>query len=399
MNSKRCRILYVELPGVIGGTITGLYELVRHLDTSCYEPIVLFYRQNHPYRDRFERLGIKVLTLGEKDGFSSNLHRILIPGLAKYQERLARGYWAASVVARVAFLLKKERIDLVHHNDNLPKDRYTIIAARIANVPQVCHIRTLKELSILDRQLARSVNFFIYMSKAIEQLYLESGISVEKGQVIYDGFDPTDFKEIGSSHTAKVRAEFGIDKQDRIISNIGRLDNWKGQDYFITAIAEVVKDHPNIKAVLVGAPESTPWNQIYYQKLQKMVKDLQLTKHVIFTGHRTDVPQIMASSDIIVHSSSKPEPFGRVIVEGMLAARPVIATAAGGALDIIEDKVTGILVPPKDADKMAKAILWLLQNTKQTDVMSRKACERAKERFSVERHVSLITQVYQKVLA
>jgi glycosyltransferase involved in cell wall biosynthesis len=126
---------------------------------------------------------------------------------------------------------------------------------------------------------------------------------------------------------------------------------------------------------------------------------LQLSDHFIFTGFRADVPRIMATSDIVVHSASEPEPFGRVIVEAMAAGRPVVATAAGGPLDIIEDQVTGLLVPPQNAALMAKAIQQLLQNREQATMIGQRAQQVAKERFSVEQHVTAVQRIYQKILA
>jgi glycosyltransferase involved in cell wall biosynthesis len=393
--SQRYRILYVELPGVVGGTVTGLYELVRHLDPSRYEPIVLFHKANHPFRHRFEEIGVKVLDLGEPQDESRSPKGNAI---AKLQHRISRGYWAASLVARAVRVIQREKIDLVHHNDNLPKDRYTVMAAKLANVRQICHIRTLKGLSSFDRKLAGVVDQFIYMSKAIEQVYRDAGISASQGQVVYDGFTPTVYDAIDPNEIASLRTEFGVTDDDWLISNVGRLDNWKGQDYFLEAIAEVVKIHPNVKALLVGAPESTPWNQAYYQKLKQMVVDLDLSKQVIFTGYRSDIPRILAASDIMVHSSSLPEPFGRVVVEGMLARCPVIATGAGGVLDIIDEKETGLLVPPKDAMSMAKAMLWILQDREQAKFMGQRARQRAEQKFSVEQHIAAVQKIYESIL-
>jgi glycosyltransferase involved in cell wall biosynthesis len=100
-----------------------------------------------------------------------------------------------------------------------------------------------------------------------------------------------------------------------------------------------------------------------------------------------------------VHSSSEPEPFGRVIVEAMAAGRPVVATAAGGVLDIIEDQVTGLLVPPKNATLMAKAIQQLFQNRDQAEMIGQRAQQEAKRRFSVEQHVKAVQRIYQKILS
>ena len=99
-----------------------------------------------------------------------------------------------------------------------------------------------------------------------------------------------------------------------------------------------------------------------YQEIKNLTKELNLTKQVIFTGEREDILQIMTASDVIVHSSSNPEPFGRVIVEGMLSKKPVIATAVGGVPEIIRNGVAGILIPPGNKGAMRNAMLELAEN-------------------------------------
>ena len=183
-----------------------------------------------------------------------------------------------------------------------------------------------------------------------------------------------------------------------MVSNVGRLDWWKGHDYFLQAMAEVIQAQPSVKALIVGEPDSARRNQAYYQRLQKLVTELELSEHVIFTGFRADIPRIMAASDIVVHSASEPEPFGRVVVEAMLTGRPVIATAAGGVLDIIEDQVTGLLVPPKNAALMAQAVQQILQNPEQAKMMGQRAQQNARERFSVKQHVTAVQHIYERIL-
>lgn len=408
-NSKRQRILYIERPAFLGGSVIGLYQLVCGLDTDRYEPIILFYGPN-PYRQHFEDLGHKVITLSEAaptpPATTTNTRDIAV-SLERYHKCLAEGYRLAKqsylllrsdlpLAWRIGKLIKQYNIDLVHHNNNLPGNRATIIAAWLARVPQVCHVRMLLEFSVIDRFLARSVNAFIYMSTAIEQLYHNLGIPTDKGQVIYDAFDTDIYKQPNLPH--ELQSELGITNQDYVISNIGRIDWWKGQDYFLQAIAEVVQKQPQVKALIIGEPDATPATQAYYQKLQHLVKELDLSEHVIFTGFRSDIPQILAATNMVVHSSSEPEPFGRVIIEGMAAGKPVIATAAGGVLDIIEDGITGILVPPKNAASMAQAAHQLIKHQDQAKKMGQYAQKHVEERYSIDKHAAAVQQLYQRIL-
>ena len=168
MNSKRHRILYVEKPPFVGGSVIGLYELVSNLDTSRYEPIILFHGPN-PYRERFQELGVQVFALSEETPVTppSRSRRDIAASLSRYSRWLARGYRTAKkayiitqqdwpLARRVAHLIKNETIDLVHHNNSLPGNRSTILAARLARVPQVCHVRMLHKFSSFERRLASS---------------------------------------------------------------------------------------------------------------------------------------------------------------------------------------------------------------------------------------------------
>lgn len=407
MASRRHRILYIEKPVSVGGSVISLYELVRGLDTSRYEPVVLFYGPN-PYRERFRALGARVVTLSERPPVaapSAGSSRDIAASLRRYGNWMAAGYRDAKQVyllvrrdwplaRRLARLIKGEAVDLVHCNNSV--SRATAVAAWLAGVPHVGHVRMLRKLSLVDRYLAHFVDSFIFISKAVEQCYRSQGVPASRGQVVYNPIDLDAFAH--ADHGAKFRAELGLAGQDRLISNVGRLDWWKGHDDFLRAMAEVIRSQPEAKALIVGAPDATPRNQAYYRRLQELVTDLGLSDHVIFTGYRTDVPRIMAASDVVVHSSSEPEPFGRVIVEAMAAGRPVVATAAGGVLDIIEDQVSGLLVSPRDSTSMARAIQQLLQNRDQARTMGQCARRQAGERFSVERHVAAVQRIYQRIL-
>ena len=129
-----------------------------------------------------------------------------------------------------------------------------------------------------------------------------------------------------------------------------------------------------------------------------MVEKLQLSENIIFTGYRSDIPNVMASSNIIVHSASEPEPFGRVIVEGMLAGKPVVATSAGGVLEIIQDGINGLLVPLKDSIAMASAIVYLIKFPCHAKKIGEKAQKYANQQFNSKKHVKIIQDIYKNLL-
>jgi glycosyltransferase involved in cell wall biosynthesis len=119
---------------------------------------------------------------------------------------------------------------------------------------------------------------------------------------------------------------------------------------------------------------------------------------VIFTGHRRDVDALMAASDVVVHSSAEAEPLGRVVMEAIALARPVIATGAGGVPEMVEDGVTGFLVPPGNADAMAGALDLVLTHPARAEAMARRARAKAKDGFSTQRFVQVMESEYYRVL-
>jgi glycosyltransferase involved in cell wall biosynthesis len=400
---KRHRILYIQNWG--GGTATALYDLIQDLDKNLYEPIILLLNSDI-YTSIFYDLKIRVLY---EDNKSPSLSQIVsnpecTANLQRYSKLLSLTYrlvCALILVMRISVLIRREKISVVHHNDDLRLNRFTVLAAWLAGVPQVCHMHSLSQIGWFEKLLSNTVFSFIYVSKAVEKNYLYLQIPNEKRQVIYNGFNTSVWEQVSLQEIVKIRSEFDVGDDDILISNVGRLNPEKGQDNFLEAIAQVIRYRTNLKVLIVGDPIISLDREYpcpYHQKLQKLILDLNLGNKVIFTGYRGDIPQIMTASDIIVHSASVPEPFGRVIVEGMLAKRPVIATAAGGVLEIIEDRVTGLLAPPQNPSKMAEAILWVINNQEQTLHMREVAQQKAKERFSIEKHVFAVQQVYRTIL-
>ena len=110
------------------------------------------------------------------------------------------------------------------------------------------------------------------------------------------------------------------------------------------------------------------------------------------------MPCLVAALDVVVHASSTPEPFGLTVIEGMAAGKPVVATAAGGVLDIIEDGVNGMLVPCKDSKAMARAILQILSDRDKAKKMGLAARRRVTEKFTVQHQVTAVQKLYDSIL-
>jgi glycosyltransferase involved in cell wall biosynthesis len=132
--------------------------------------------------------------------------------------------------------------------------------------------------------------------------------------------------------------------------------------------------------------------------LNELILKYNLGKNVLFTGFRKDIYNIIDSLDILVHTSILPEPFGRVLLEGMILRKPVIATNQGGPLEIIEDGVSGLLVPPENPKLLSDKISFLVENKQISKAMGENARRRIEEKFSIERNVKDIEDIYLNLL-
>lgn len=129
----------------------------------------------------------------------------------------------------------------------------------------------------------------------------------------------------------------------------------------------------------------------------RLAEELGVAERVGFAGFRTDVGALMSGVDLVVHTSTTPEPFGRVIVEGMLAGRPVVATRGGGVEEIVADAVTGLLVPPNDPAALVAAMRRLLEDPHFAESLAAAGRQSATERFSLDTTLRDISEVFRAV--
>lgn len=215
-------------------------------------------------------------------------------------------------------------------------------------------------------------------SRATGEAFVAHGGNRELLYVVHNGIDGAPFAALRDAECAALRQELGLGGCVAV-GLFGRIAHWKGQHVLL----EALKSLPDVKAIIVG--DALFGEQAYQQQLLQLADVPALRGRVRFMSYRSDIPALMRAVDIVVHTSVEPEPFGRVIVEGMLAQRPVIATAAGGVMEILEDGVDGILVPPNDARRLAQAIAALARDPAWARELAVAGCRKAQEQFSVER--------------
>ena len=259
------------------------------------------------------------------------------------------------------------------------------LAAKLAHRPLVWILHDIITDSAFSAINRRAVMVFaryfasLVVVNSIEtgRAFVEAGGEAHKVRVVYNGFHMSRPQPLLPAQRAALRDELGFDSRP-LVGLCGRLSHWKGQHILLSALSGL----NNVHAMIVGG--ALFGQKDYEAEIISLAHDLGLDDRVRFLGFRHDVPELMDAADIIVHTSVNPEPFGRVIVEGMLAGRPVIATRGGGVSEIVQDGVNGCLVPPDDAPALAELIDTLVKKPQFAQKIARTGYEGAVSRFSIE---------------
>jgi glycosyltransferase involved in cell wall biosynthesis len=365
------RILYVDQTGKLGGGEVALLPwLLRAAEGAR---VVLF--TDGPFRELIEQAGIPVDVIEQsslaghrrESGLSAMLG--VLPGMLRIRKRLA-------ALAREA--------DLLYANSQ--KAFLVSALAKRRGQPLIWHLRdimTADHFSPLMRRVAvsfgnRFASVVITNSQATADSFIAAGGRPEKVHVVHDGVSHIPFDHVDVPSVQALRKAI-CPPETPLIGVFGRLSHWKGQHIVLEAMSGL----PELQVVFIG--DALFGEDEYAASLHRRAAQPDLAGRVHFTGFRRDIPEWMKAVDIVLHSSTAPEPFGLVIVEGMLAGRPVIATRAGGAVEIIEDGVSGLLVDPGSAESIRVAVRRLCSDKCLVEQLSQKGRHRAETMFSVEK--------------
>jgi glycosyltransferase involved in cell wall biosynthesis len=399
VHREPCRVLLAEntVRG-LGGSYESLFITASSLDRSRFEPVVLFFQPNH-FVEKLKSVGIKVLIASSKQFWEKQAY---LDKSAKIRSSLPRKGWLGAIRRRIVafvrsivggipmawtvyWLLKREKIKILHTNNNLQRDAMMILAGVIARVPVIAHERQMARCSCLARMLSRRVRTLICISEAVLEHTKTSGCLVAARQRIYNAVDVAGLRAVRPSLPAgPLRA--GI---------AGRIMQKKGQRFFIEAAARLRDEFPSAEFYVIG--QATGDDRAYEEEIRRLANNLGLVGSMHWTGYLEDPLPLIASLDVVVHAAIEPEPFGRVIIEALALGRPVVATALGGPVEIIQDGLSGLLVPPADSRAIADKISTLFHDRDYRARVSAGALHRAEE-FGVERYIRQIEKVYEDVL-
>jgi glycosyltransferase involved in cell wall biosynthesis len=400
------RVLLFDHTAALGGGEIALANLVRYFDLTKVKPMVVLAAEG-PLVERLRGVAETYVLPLDSRIVAQKKDKL---GMATLF-RIGDGLRLLSYVLRLARFIRAHDVDVVHTN-SLKSDIIGGLAGRLAFRPVVWHVRDRIHVDYLPRRVTQIFrwlsrvlpSFVIANSAATMRTLLPSGREnsstsslgasplnepVNQGRcrmvVVYDGTD------IPLPQERKDRARGGFR-----IGLVGRISPWKGQHIFIRAAALVNRRFPEARFVIIGA--ALFGESQYETEVRRLAVGLNVQQLVEFTGFRADIGGAIADLDLLVHASTKGEPFGQVIIEGMAAGKPVVATNGGGVPEIVEDGVTGILVPMGDATAMAEAICQIISDPVGAEAMGARGRQRVIEHFSLEKTARGVEAVYADVL-
>ncbi len=381
------RTLFVDHAGVLGGAELYLLDIVRHMRHNSQ--VVLF--EDGPFMDRLKEEAIPasilqapatVMGVERSGGKMQDLKSI--PGIFQMVMRLRK---------------LSRKFDVIYANSQKALI-VSALAGRVGMRPVIWNLHdilTADHFSASHRKIAvmlanRFVDHIIVNSEATRKAFEACGGDMSKTSIVYNGIDASRFQAVDDEEVQQMRESLGLNSAF-VVGLFSRLTTWKGQHVLLESIAK----SPDVHAVLVGGALFQD-DAAYEQKLRRMVTDLGISDRVHFLGFRDDVPRLMKMMDVVVHCSTAPEPFGRVIVEGMLAKKPVIAANAGGAREIVSDGENGLLTTPGDAAALATAIQLLKDDPTKAAQLAQAGFTDAYQRFAIENIVKQIDHQIRKVI-
>ena len=383
--SKKIKVLHIITRLDVGGSSTNTIETVARLDWNQFDPVLISGLTVDP--DGMIESGLKARKI--KYHFLNNLVRNINP-------------WKDFLVFfQLCRIIHREKCDIVHTHSS----KAGIVgrwAAKCAGVPVIIHTPhghvfygyfnqiVTRIFIVIERLTALVTNRIITLTERGRQEHVAFGIaSKDKFIAIPSGID-IDTKRMDEQSRAVLRKNLKIPDNQFIFGTIARLDPIKGIIFLIEAAAIVKKEHHNVCLIVVGDGSQK-------ELLKKKSEDLGLSDCVFFTGHQNETKPFIEIMDVFVLPSIN-EGMGRVILDAMVHAKPVVASEVGGIPDVVDDCKTGLLVAPKDSQALARAMISMIRDPQGAKNMGLKGFKKVTNQYSLNQMVARIAALYMELL-
>jgi glycosyltransferase involved in cell wall biosynthesis len=359
-------VLHVVLTLRPGGTERLVVDMVRRAP-AWVESSVLCLDEPGPWAAALEELDVPVTALHRRSGFRPELGaRIARWASAHRVDVLHCHQYTPFVYGALAKLLRPSmRLVFTEHG-------------RLADAPPSPRRRWANAF------LGRIPGRFFAVSDELRRFLEVEGFPPGRLEVLPNGID---LGPVPSAATrARAREALGAGADELLVGSAARLDPVKGLGTLIAAFARVKEEHPSARLVILGeGPERAA--------LEREIVAQDLEDAVRLAGHRPDVRDLLPAFDLYVNSSTY-EGVSLTILEAMAAALPVVATAVGGNGEVVEDGVTGVLVPSRDALRLAARMSALLDDPVRRRTLGDAGRSRAEQRFAFHRMLSMYLAAY-----
>lgn len=375
------RLLKLVTIFAFGGTERQVINLATRLDRSKFRLEMACLKKQGHFLDELEQQHIPIREFPIKSLYNP---------------------WSFVQQSRLAAHIRRQRIQIVH-SYNFYANVFAIPAAKMAGVPVV--IASIRDRGIyldpvkrlVQKYLCHFADCILVNAESIKQWLIEEGYPAGKIMIIRNGLDVSKYGK--KSRTGGLRKEFGLPETSPLVVMASRLDPQKGIEDLLHAAAMVIKRCPQARFLIVGEKYYTSVaSQQFAEKINQLVISLGLADHVIFTGYRSDIPDLLAQATVSVLPSHS-EGLSNSLLESMATGLPVVATNVGGTPELIKDGETGLLVPPYEPEALALAICTVLQNRDLAKTFGAHARRYATREFSMDRMVSNTQQLYMELLA
>jgi glycosyltransferase involved in cell wall biosynthesis len=358
--------------------------------------------QLYPKSDYFTGAGIQLRELAW--GLRARGHDVVVgtrPSAVWAEQCAAAGIPHAAIPMRhaldvgaawaLARLIRTRRIEIVHCQKGKART-LALLAGLLVKIPVLVLNRGVS--FPLDRwnrlgYTTRRVTAVVAVCESIKRGLVAAGVPAAKIEVIYSGTD------LGRFHPgvdgSGIRAELGLEAGHCLITQVG-IRSWRGNDDVLDAMTRVHRAAPHCRLLFVGAPPPR-----IAQTLDK-ARQRGLAGAVRVLGHRHDIPEILAASDLVVDASYAGLGLTGSLREALAVETPVIGTRLEGIPELITDGETGLLVPPRNPEALAQAVLRMVENPARARAMARAGRKRVEARFSTAGKVERTEALYRRLL-
>ena len=304
---------------------------------------------------------------------------------------------ATRQLTRLASLMRRNRIDLVHAHDfytnifGIAAAKLAGVRARIASRRETEGIRSPSK-RWLERRAFNTANAVVANAEAIRRQLIAEGLPAAKVVTIHNGLNIAHVTARPDAQRDELLRSFNLPGGRRFVTIVANMRHvMKDQATFLRAAQRTRAAVPDSSFILAGEGEQMPG-------LQRLAVDLGLADSAFFIGRCNRIADLLAISDVCVLSSKGVEGFSNSILEYMAAARPVVATDVGGAREAVVDSETGYIVKPEDSETMAVRLISLLNKPEKAWAMGEQGRKRVLDQFSCEAQVRRVEELYARLL-